>query len=428
VIKSYNPRVTLKVIMNFLNGLVSNIKDINTATLTGAVDVILVESPDGIFRSTPFHVRFGKIGVVWSHEKQLDVEINGQEVDLVMRLDQYGVGYFPDITSTDDGQLRKSFHDTGQSQRRKSRHKSQPCLVTSQQQETIQRLQADSELIAKHVAAAGQPHKETPGHLADVVEAVISRKNTLQLTREELTRYRLNPGCNDFSFSITSQYQGTTRCSCNVFVWKHDDRVVISDIDGTITKSDVRGMLLPLMGITDWAQGEVAPLFSKINANGYKILYLSARSISQAAETKSYLQSLRQGNLKLPDGPLFLNPESALKSFKREVIDKQPDIFKIHCLTVLQRLFPTNPYFAGYGNKPTDVSAYQKVGIPTSHIFIINKTGDLKHQVCESVITSYKDQCNMVDFLFPPVSISASRQNYLYWKEPVLPIESSSIL
>ena len=56
-------------------------------------------------------------------------------------------------------------------------------MVTSQQQETVQRLQADSELIAKHAAAAGQPHKETPGHLADVVEAVISRKNTLHLTR-----------------------------------------------------------------------------------------------------------------------------------------------------------------------------------------------------------------------------------------------------
>ena len=36
-----------------------------------------------------------------------------------------------------------------------------------------------------------------------------------------------------------------------------------------------------------------------------------------------------QGNLKLPPGPLFLNPESALKSFKREVIDRQPEIFKV---------------------------------------------------------------------------------------------------
>ena len=87
---------------------------------------------------------------------------------------------------------------------------------------------------------------------------------------------------------------------------------MISDIDGTITKSDVRGMILPLIGnndnsnddnhtdlddddagVADWAQGEVTSLFSKIHSNGYKVLYLSARSISQAAETKSYLQSLR---------------------------------------------------------------------------------------------------------------------------------------
>ena len=74
-----------------------------------------------------------------------------------------------------------------------------------------------------------------------------------------------------------SKYQSTfIRIQISV-IFYHVYRVVISDIDGTITKSDVRGMLLPLMGITDWAQGEVAPLFSKINANGYKILYLSAR-------------------------------------------------------------------------------------------------------------------------------------------------------
>ena len=43
--------------MNFLSGLVSNIRDINTATLTGAVDIVIVEQEDGTFRSTPFHVR-----------------------------------------------------------------------------------------------------------------------------------------------------------------------------------------------------------------------------------------------------------------------------------------------------------------------------------------------------------------------------------
>ena len=57
-------------------------------------------------------------------------------------------------------------------------------------------------------------------------------------------------------------------------------QVVISDIDGTITKSDVLGHILPIVG-QDWAQSGVAQLFTKIKNNGYRILYLSARAIGQ---------------------------------------------------------------------------------------------------------------------------------------------------
>lgn len=41
---------------------------------------------------------------------------------------------------------------------------------------------------------------------------------------------------NEMVFSVTTAYQGTTRCKCNVFRWRYDDKIVISDIDGTITK------------------------------------------------------------------------------------------------------------------------------------------------------------------------------------------------
>lgn len=43
--------------------------DINAATLTGAIDVVVVEQPDGSFNCSPFHVRFGKLGVLRSKEK-----------------------------------------------------------------------------------------------------------------------------------------------------------------------------------------------------------------------------------------------------------------------------------------------------------------------------------------------------------------------
>ena len=47
----------------------------------------------------------------------------------------------------------------------------------------------------------------------------------------------------------------------------------------------------------------------------HRLLYLSARSISQAADTKFYLEQLRQDGLSLPPGPLFLNPKSLLQVF-----------------------------------------------------------------------------------------------------------------
>lgn len=161
----------------------------------------------------------------------------------------------------------------------------------------------------------------------------------------------LKTGMNEVVFSVTTAYQGTSRCKCYLFKWKYNDKVVISDIDGTITRSDVLGHLLPMVG-KDWAQFGVAQLFSKIEQNGYKLLYLSARAIGQSRATREYLRSIRQGNVKLPDGPLLLNPTSLISAFHREVIERKPEQFKIACLSDIQALFPDkNPFYAGYGNR-----------------------------------------------------------------------------
>ena len=37
--------------------------------MTGAIDVVVVEQEDGTFKSSPFHVRFGKMGVLKAKEK-----------------------------------------------------------------------------------------------------------------------------------------------------------------------------------------------------------------------------------------------------------------------------------------------------------------------------------------------------------------------
>lgn len=42
---------------------------LNPATLSGCIDVLVVKQLDGSFRCSPFHVRFGKLGVLRSREK-----------------------------------------------------------------------------------------------------------------------------------------------------------------------------------------------------------------------------------------------------------------------------------------------------------------------------------------------------------------------
>uniref|UniRef100_A0A1A9WP08 phosphatidate phosphatase n=1 Tax=Glossina brevipalpis TaxID=37001 RepID=A0A1A9WP08_9MUSC len=235
-------------------------------------------------------------------------------------------------------------------------------------------------------------------------------KKSLRLSSEAIVSHcgygykklNLKDGMNEIEFSVTTAYQGTTRCKCYLFRFKHNDKVVISDIDGTITKSDVLGHLLPMVG-KDWAQLGVAQLFSKIEQNGYKLLYLSARAIGQSRATREYLRSIRQGDVKLPDGPLLLNPTSLISAFHREVIERKPEQFKIACLSDIRELFPNkDPFYAGYGNRINDVWAYRAVGIPIKRIFTINTKGELKHELTQTFQSSgYLNQSLEVDELFP---------------------------
>lgn len=83
---------------SYVGKLFSNVKgfynEINAATLTGAIDAIIIEQEDGTFRSSPFHVRFGKLGVLRSREKVVDIEINGESVDIQMKLGDSGEAFF----------------------------------------------------------------------------------------------------------------------------------------------------------------------------------------------------------------------------------------------------------------------------------------------------------------------------------------------
>lgn len=50
-------------------------KGLNPATLSGCIDIIVVRQPNGSLQCSPFHVRFGKMGVLRSREKVVRPEL-----------------------------------------------------------------------------------------------------------------------------------------------------------------------------------------------------------------------------------------------------------------------------------------------------------------------------------------------------------------
>lgn len=227
---------------------------------------------------------------------------------------------------------------------------------------------------------------------------------SLKLSSERLKKLGLRRGPNEARFSITTKFQGTCWCSCHIYLYKWYDRIVISDIDGTITKSDVLGHVIPAIG-GQWAHAGVAELYTRIKENGYKMVYLSSRAIGQSYYTKKYLQSIAQDSRVLPDGPLFLSPTSVLMAFRREVIDRKPEEFKIAALSDLKECFPVKqPFYAGFGNRDTDVVSYRAVNIPPERIMIIDKTGRVRRADGIGFETSYMSLAmDSVDYMFPPL-------------------------
>ncbi|KAK3604365.1 hypothetical protein CHS0354_000926 [Potamilus streckersoni] len=258
-------------------------------------------------------------------------------------------------------------------------------------------------------------------------------KKSLRLTSDEIAKLGLIPGQNEIKYSVTTQYQGTTACTSHIYLWNYDNKIIVSDIDGTITKSDVLGQILPIVG-RDWSQSGVAQLYTRIHKNGYKFLYLSARAIGQSKITKDLLQNIKQGDLMLPEGPLLLSPTSLISAFHREVIEKKPEDFKIGCLKDIAALFPNyiNPFYAGFGNKINDVYAYKAINIPIYRIFTINHKGELKHEQSHTFQTSYSKLSNIADHFFPPIhSLATMEGSYFnevqFWRDPLPQISLDEI-
>jgi len=79
-------------------------------------------------------------------------------------------------------------------------------------------------------------------------------------TQEQLKSFDLKPGKNNITFLVERKPKESRFVNGYIYLWDHTSRIVISDVDGTITKSDVMGHIMTFFG-KDWSHPNLAELF-----------------------------------------------------------------------------------------------------------------------------------------------------------------------
>lgn len=252
---------------------------------------------------------------------------------------------------------------------------------------------------------------------------------TLRLTSDQLKALNLKPGPNPMSFTVNR-----ATCQAYMYLWRHDVPIVISDIDGTITKSDALGHVFNMIG-RDWTHIGVAKLYTDIVNNGYNIMYLTSRSVGLADTTRAFLNSVSQEGYHLPKGPTLMSPDRTIAALRRELYIRKPEVFKMACLRDIKNLFGPDrtPFSAGFGNRLTDALSYRSVSIPSNRIFTINSYAEISLDLLHlnKLRYSYVNMREVVDHYFPPVNtlVKGGGEEYTdftYWREPVLDIDEFS--
>ena len=335
---------------------------------SGAMDILVIESPKGQYKSSAFHVRFGSLKVIKSKEQEVEIYVNSIRTFVKMKLSSSGDAYF---------QFDELDPQVSQQQ---NLYNSKIEKYENQKEKDI--------LIKKDYNLFKKKYK------------------SFFPSSNELKQLNLKPERNEICFVCKTSTSGIQTLKASIYLWPSNSKIIISDVDGTITRSDVLGQVLPLLG-KDWTHEGVTELFTKISKQGYKIIYLTSRAIGQSTMTKKYLDNLIQEEKRLPPGPLIMSPDGLFTSFKREVIERKPYLLKIPILNELKNLFPEEltPFFMGFGNRDTDGIAYRYVGIPLNNIFLIDSSSKVL-RLGETKKESYKLIAEKAEDIFPMIENS----------------------
>ena len=208
---------------------------------------------------------------------------------------------------------------------------------------------------------------------------------------------RLQKGKNTLRYSLLNNlHQVIAIAEANLYLWEHTVHILVCDVDGTITKSNARGVLDTIV-LESYAYSHdgVCEFLSHLLEmdDSLRILYLTSRPLTYAQSTRKFLQNLRQNvnesseqeEYALPPGPLFMHPGTLSSVLYSELVSKDVHIYKSDALlrqvvlvfAAAGRSNTSNLLISGFGNALTDSVAYETCGISRNDIYMIDKKSQI---------------------------------------------------
>lgn len=225
-------------------------------------------------------------------------------------------------------------------------------------------------------------------------------------------------GKNSIRYSLIHYNVVIARANANLFLWNVHHHVIVCDVDGTITKSNARGVLdtMILKSYAHVHEGVCEFLSTLVERHeSLQILYLTSRPVSYAHTTRKFLHSLQQEDYKLPQGPLLLHPGTLSTVLYSELVTKDVHQYKSDAL--MRQVVLTfaaagrdstcrrrRLLVSGFGNALTDSVAYEMAGISRNNIYMIDKksqiscmNNDLLHPISEKVKVNSQGSLQVVE-------------------------------
>lgn len=199
-------------------------------------------------------------------------------------------------------------------------------------------------------------------------------------------RFDLDIAIDDVTRPVYGVLEADRTCAAHyAFLLDAGTKVIITDIDGTLTLSDEElfkqiddGAYVPLENTS------AALLMNTWAEKGYQIVYLTARPHAFRSETRSWLDELGY-----PLGPVITANSlvfgDSARQYKREWVNRVVGDFNWDVV-------------AAYGNADSDIDAYEDAGIPKDVTFIIGENGGIADTIAienndySAHITDYVEQ------------------------------------